>query len=342
MLSARETILRSVAAIIADYRQGEIPPPDAAHVGRWLAQFDPEDQPVLLSELDLLLQRLYLSRARCKEFLRAFLERLIDGRDPEQALRHVQFLNLQTRGSSQHAMLELLEEVLREEYCFEAAGRTVEEPHTFLYLDDAIYTGNRLRYDLTAAAGRAEGGWLETAPPGSGLIIYTLATHLDGWSYAWSHIEREALRRDVQVTAFHGLALDNAKVPGGLVQCLWPERRVGDPFVEEYVRRLTAARGGEPWFLFREPDTPPIETLFSSPSGRGIVERAFLRAGAFLHLNCATARHQRPLGYEVLESLGFGSLFVTYRNIANNCPLALWWSRDPDVWYPLFPRRVNA
>jgi hypothetical protein len=112
--------------------------------------------------------------------------------------------------------------------------------------------------------------------------------------------------------------------------------------VDEYVRRLTAQRGAEPWFLFREPGTPPVETLFSSPAGRRIVERAFLRAGAFLHLNCATAPHQRPLGYEVLESLGFGSLFITYRNIANNCPLAFWWSRNPDVWYPLFPRRVNT
>lgn len=342
MLSVRETLLRSVAATIADYRLGEIAPLDAAHVGRWLEQFDPEDQPVLLSELDLLLRRLYLSRIQCKVQLHRFLERLIDSRDPEAALRHVQFLNLQSRGGSQSAMVGLLEEVLREEFGFDAAGRVVEAPQTFLYLDDAIYTGNRLRYDLTAAAGREAGAWIEGAPPGSGLILYTLATHLEGWSYAWSHLEREAARRDVQVFAFHGLALDNARIPGGLVQCLWPERGHRDPFVTEYVRRLTSARGGEPWFLFREPGTPPTETLFSSPSGRRIVERALLRAGAFLHLNCATAPHQRPLGYEVLESLGFGSLFVTYRNIANNCPLALWWSRDPAVWYPLFPRRVNS
>lgn len=341
MPSARETSLRSVAAIIADYRQGEIPPPDAEHVGRWLAQFDPEDQPVLLSELELLLPRLYLSRVRCKSLLHAFLERLIDGRDPEAALRHVQFLRLQTRGGSQAALVELVEEVLREEFGFDAAGRGAAEPHTFLYLDDAIYTGNRLRYDLMAAAGRDAGAWIETAPPGSGLILYTLVTHLDGWRYAWGHLERAAYRRDVHVSAFHGLALDNARVRGGLVQCLWPERGHRDPFVDEYVSRLVTARGGEPWFLFREPGTPPFETLFSSPSGRRIVERALLRAGAFLHLNCAVAPHQRPLGYEVLESLGFGSLFVTYRNIANNCPLALWWSRNPDVWYPLFPRRVN-
>ena len=56
----------------------------------------------------------------------------------------------------------------------------------------------------------------------------------------------------------------------------------------------------------------------------------------------------RPMGYEYLESLGFGSVFITYRNIANNCPLVLWWgdtTYSPNhpfsSWYPLFPRKVN-
>jgi hypothetical protein len=56
----------------------------------------------------------------------------------------------------------------------------------------------------------------------------------------------------------------------------------------------------------------------------------------------------RPLGYDTLLTLGFGGLLITYRNISNNCPLALWWG-DPDApenhplsqWYPLFPRRIN-
>jgi len=60
------------------------------------------------------------------------------------------------------------------------------------------------------------------------------------------------------------------------------------------------------------------------------------------------APSMRPLGFEKLESLGFGSLFITYRNIANNCPLALWYG-NPDyspphplgLWYPLFPRRSS-
>jgi hypothetical protein len=54
----------------------------------------------------------------------------------------------------------------------------------------------------------------------------------------------------------------------------------------------------------------------------------------------------RPLGFGPF-GVGFGSLFVTYRNCPNNAPLALWWG-DPDAdpshpfskWRPLVPRKT--
>lgn len=55
-----------------------------------------------------------------------------------------------------------------------------------------------------------------------------------------------------------------------------------------------------------------------------------------------------PIDYDFFDSLGFGAMFITYRNIANNCPLALWWGapNSPEdhpfsKWYPLFPRKSN-
>ncbi|MCC2668435.1 MAG: hypothetical protein K0Q72_906 [Armatimonadetes bacterium] len=330
-----EAHLSSVAATIADYRLGEIARPDAAHISRWVSQFPPEDRLTILSELDRLLQRLYVSRASARELLRGLFQRLLDGRDPVEALRHVELLDLQTHGSSQTAMRSLALEVLHDEYgAVPNAGG--EEVHTFIYLDDAIYTGNRVRHDLARFLRS------ERAAPGSRVVLFTLAAHRAGWEYAARWIERESVGREVHVTALHGLTLDNERRAGGPIEALWPREHPGDPWSDEYVRRLGEAPGGAPWFLFRDPGTPPAETFFSSPEGREVVERAFLRAGAFLALNYTTGRSQRPLGYEVLESLGFGSLFVTYRNIANNCPLALWWSHHPDTWYPLLPRRSST
>jgi hypothetical protein len=40
----------------------------------------------------------------------------------------------------------------------------------------------------------------------------------------------------------------------------------------------------------------------------------------------------------ILETLGFGSTLVTFRNCPNNCPLAFWAGYP---WYPLFQRKTN-
>ena len=48
---------------------------------------------------------------------------------------------------------------------------------------------------------------------------------------------------------------------------------------------------------------------------------------------------QRPLGNSLLETLGFGSLIVTFRNCPNNAPLPLWVGNP---WHPLFPRTTNS
>lgn len=54
------------------------------------------------------------------------------------------------------------------------------------------------------------------------------------------------------------------------------------------------------------------------------------------------------MGFDNNKTTGFGSVFITYRNIANNCPLVLWWgdtsmsdSHPFSKWHPLFPRTIN-
>jgi hypothetical protein len=79
--------------------------------------------------------------------------------------------------------------------------------------------------------------------------------------------------------------------------------------------------------------------FFSSEAGRHLLEQEFLKTGLYIRSRCPHLNtYQRPLGNMVLDTLGFGSLFVTFRNCPNNCPLALW-AGEP--WYPLFPRKIN-
>jgi hypothetical protein len=79
--------------------------------------------------------------------------------------------------------------------------------------------------------------------------------------------------------------------------------------------------------------------LFSSASARELVEQEFLKAGVLVRQRCRLLPAQmRPLGSTLMKTTGFGSMFVTHRNCANNTPLVLW-AGEP--WYPLFRRKTN-
>ena len=79
--------------------------------------------------------------------------------------------------------------------------------------------------------------------------------------------------------------------------------------------------------------------FFSSDVGRNLLEQELLKTGCAIRSICPNLnQYQRPLGNMVLQTFGFGSLIVTFRNCANNCPLAFW---VDSPWYPLFPRKTN-
>ena len=79
--------------------------------------------------------------------------------------------------------------------------------------------------------------------------------------------------------------------------------------------------------------------FFSSEEGRDVLEQELLVAGAKIRDLCPQLnKYQRPLGNMILETLGFGSTIVTFRNCPNNAPLAFW-AGNP--WYPLFERKIN-
>jgi hypothetical protein len=341
-LQTQDDLLQTLAATVSDYRQGEIPPISPEHIRLWLEQFDAADRPIILAELASILERTYLSRASIKDSLRRFLHSVvISGRTPASVLPCTTFLDIQT-GESQRSLLGIVAEILREEHGWSLDACGTEEPETFIYLDDAVYTGNRLRHDLASESQQTPGWITTTAPRGATLIIFAVLAHLTGWDYALRRIEAEARVKVLDLLALYDSCIEHERITGGKAQCLWPEELTGDPAVDQYVWQVRdrLAEKGLPDCLFRDPDTPPVETVFSSKESRQVVESAFLRAGCRLFSASVRQPHLRPLGFEVLESLGFGTLVVSYQNISNTCPLVLWWDQ-PGVWRPLFPRRAR-
>lgn len=336
----RNDLLQSIAATIADYRQGEVIRITPSHVNRWVRQFDDGDQGIILEEMDRLLQRFYYSRTRSKRSLRSYIRQgMIGDNEPRSALSRTRFLRVQQQGNSQKDLLEIVDEILQEDHGMRIADCGADSPDTFVYIDDGIYTGSRIRYDLTP--GENAPSWITNeAPEGSKLKIHVLASHKAGEKYAMGIIRPCARRRHIVVDGMCDVRIANERQLGG-AECLWPSTVTGNPDVDSYVsdvRRFLANKGASDRLLFRPPSVPKQETLFTSSVARETVERAFLVKGAEL-VQSTDKASMRPLGWEKLGSLGFGTLFVTYRNIANNAPLVLWWGGGG--WYPLFsPKRM--
>ena len=145
-----------IATTIADYRQGEIPVPDAQHVSRWVKQFDAAAQTPILVEMDHVLKKSYVSRATFDQFLNELIttERLV-GSDACAFWKRVNFLSIQGGGSSQKELLGLFDQVLQK-VCGLPSGQCGVADGPFVYLDDVVYTGNRIRIDLT--------NWVPSAP----------------------------------------------------------------------------------------------------------------------------------------------------------------------------------
>lgn len=321
--------LEALAALIADYRNGELPKPDADHVGRWVQQFEEHEREPLLDELHRAWSKLYFSEQSAREFLRVVgTSPKFTGGNPAEYWPRVGLLDIQTRGNSQREMLGLFRQELHA-----ALGLTLTGPGEgtdFVYFDDVLFTGGRIQTDLKA--------WMQTAPAQARVRIVVLAFHRFGQFKTKTALDEEARRLGKTITFefWRAYEIEDRKSERRNADVLCPTRL--PPEAEGYDQG-------------RFPLVPRVpggsSSLFSSEGARDVVEQALLKAG--LKIRSFSAKPKaiiRPLGYGHF-GVGFGSLFLSWRNCPNNAPLALWWggATDPpwhpfNKWYPLVPRKT--
>ncbi len=347
MSNQRQTLLQSLTTTITDYRQGEISIIDPNHVDKWVRQFDrfgfgENDQIVILDQMDRILKKYYISRTLAQKFISNVVSsQEIFGSTPATIIPNVQFLRIQTIGNSQNDLLSFAQQSLQTIYSLnlEDCGKV---PIIYVYLDDCLYSGNRVRRDIDS--------WLPNAVEGTTLHLIFLALHTDGYQYSKKIIEQKAQVKNITVKFWHLHKFHNSRWQPSRSDCFWTREIYEDELVDRFVQKVNERRQNSNKSLpslFRPNNAPTQDNVFSSPTARDVIEAAFLKAGSYIvSLPSNPNPSMRPLGYDYLESLGFGAILATYRNIANNCPLALWWG-DPNkahplnLWYPLFPRTVN-
>lgn len=326
-----EALAESICGIAADYRIVELGPFTPEHVIHWIEQFDADERLVVLSELKHVFEKTYFSEVKIKEFLKdvATEEKLV-GADPAAFWRAAGILKVQLGGASQAEMLVHFDGVLNEHL-----GIALEDcqpsSDTFIYVDDAVFSGNRVRNDLKP--------WIENLAPKKATVhVLVLAIHSNGEYYAHGHLQQAAtaVGKEITIKWWRATTIENQKFNRNKSEVFWPCELPDDPYVAQYVGMLTG--GGYPPTLRARGETPK-EGIFSSEDGRAALEKALLRAGARARSLCANLpQNARPLGYTPLRTLGFGSTIVTFRNCPNSCPLPFWAGAP---WYPLFRRKTN-
>jgi len=231
-MSERNNLLQSIAATTADYREGDLAAPTPEHVERWVGQFDFAVQLPILREMDHVLKKTYFSRSRTREFLAGLFqtEKLV-GADPCAFWKGLKFLDIQGGGASQKEMLALFSKVLEKKCGFNAAACGTE-PKAFLYLDDAIFAGNRVRRDLEA--------WIKTdAPAEAELHVVVIARH-EG-SYYHRNKVGEAARaagKNIQIKWWHAINLEDRKKYTDTSDVLRPVAIPQDAAVQAYVNAM--------------------------------------------------------------------------------------------------------
>ncbi len=362
--------LESIAAIIADYREGEIERTTPAHVEKWIGQFDDAARNPLLKAMEGALKQTYLSRVKFENFCAELLERVLpSGSDASKFWLSMNILRVQWSGESQRAMLKLLDAQIHAKFGFRLDDCGAPSGD-FLFLDDIVFTGNRVWRDLEK--------WIrKEAPPRARIVIAAMIQHRAGTDRIRAEVARiaELCGKRIELDF---IANDWVEDRGGeygemdASDLLRPTELPNDPAVAEYVEKLKTS-GFKP--CLRVAARTAQGKLFASEEERSLLEKEFLKVGAKIRQAGPDLPESiRPLGYvklkvvkkgsemesagildrlgarfgwktleppvrensSSLRALGFGSLYVTYRNCPVNCPPALW--RKGEGWYPLFPR----
>ena len=224
-------------------------------------------------------------------------------------------------------MLALFDKVLKKRCGFQTddCGTTF---NTFVYLDDVIFSGGRVGQDLV--------GWINGEAPSKATVhVIVIASH-QGSYYNRNKVEGtiKSSGKDISLYWWRGIKMEDRAKYTEISDVLRPTAIPNDDAVKAYVAGLKYPP------RFRNVGQASSLGIFSSDTKRQVLEQAFLKAGVQIRQKCQNLNlYQRPLGNSVLETLGFGSLIVTFRNCPNNAPLALW-AGSP--WYPLFDRVTNA
>ena len=182
----KDIIEKEIAEIIKDFRQSSVGIEiNQAHVHKWVSQFNPDVQDTILEETLHILKKWYFGRDKISLFLNEIMNYLkLENKNATDAdpFKGICFLDIQESGKSQIQLIEILKDEANKKYgCSIRTGNPGQENY-YVYLDDGLYTGSRLRKDIKRC--------LQTIPEGSHIDVIYLIACRSGMDFSKSVLEK--------------------------------------------------------------------------------------------------------------------------------------------------------
>lgn len=338
-----DKLYEQIATKLVDYRMGEISKIDESSIHNWINQFNIKKvyKYKILYELNYMLENFYYSRSKIKGILGTLLVENKYGIfnksiTYKNEIKDITFINSEQKGSSQSELLKIVNEIMKEKYNIDI--NECQNSNKYLYIDDCIFTGNTLINDLKRYVEKNN-------IKDSKIYIFTIVAYNKSFTYIDNKLEELFKERDIKFRRYHSREINN-KNNASNIEVLNP-KFIEDVYVKKYISNLKGNictkglyyNGSD---IYRKTEIIN-EKLFKDPKNRDVIEKVFTVYGCriadeYLKNKSCKDSSIRPLGFEKLLTLGFGSMFITYRNIANCCPLVLWADSN---WIPLIPRKTN-
>lgn len=319
------------------------------HVEKWANQFG-EDSSFVLKEMLHLLPEIYISKSKATDLLRTRLlefQKYYKYKTMNEFIMNTHFINVQKPEKSQNEILSIVDSILQNEFLIDYKEYCTHKKKHFIYFDDLLATGGTIFRDLK--------NWLDEDIEGvnNATAILgkekTLAISLFCYhSLGFNNLEWQLMKHtkdEIKKILLFGVdyIIENDLKTKFLAEqqrlnCAYPIDEQSK-IVIDYFNSISSTSNNVP--AFRSKNLPKTETFFSNAENRIKLENLFLEKGVEL-LNKVKSKtpdpRKRPLGDTVRghKTLGTGTLFFTWRNISNTCPLVFWWDVPSHNWIPLF------
>ena len=203
----KNIIEKEIAEIIKDFRQSSVGIEiNQAHVHKWVSQFNPDVQDTILEETLHILKKWYFGRDKISLFLNEIMNYLkLENKNATDAdpFKGICFLDIQESGKSQIQLIEILKDEANKKYgCNIRTGNPGQENY-YVYLDDGLYTGSRLRKDIKRC--------LQTIPEGSHIDVIYLIACRSGIDFSKSVLEKVCKTKNIKLNIHRWREICNNK-----------------------------------------------------------------------------------------------------------------------------------